>query len=237
MDCVINEQELKQEIMSADDRVNALVVDSQETYEIAGAAVIDLDSLAKRITAYWDDPIKKAFDAHRALTAKRAEMLKPVDDRKKSLRKKISDYLTAIEKKRQEEQRKADEERRKREQAERDKLERQAAKAEEKGKTERAEDLRTQAAEVYVPPVVVVPEVEKTTRIDTGTVSQKKDIKVSVTDPLKILKAILDDRLPVGVVTINDAKLKQAIKLAGINHLDGCLIEQVVNAQFRAGVA
>lgn len=233
----MDEQQLKQEIISVDQVVNAVVVNSLETYEIAGKYVIELDQLIKRINEYWEDPIKKAFEAHRALTAKRGEMLKPVQERQKTLRGKISAYLTEQDRIRKEEQRKADEVRRAQEQKEREKLERAAARAEEKGNTAKAEDLREKAQDVYVPPVVVVPEVEKTTRIDIGIVSQKKDIKIVVTDPREILKAVVSGRLPIGIITINESKLKQAIKLQGINRLDGCIIEQVVNAQFRAGVA
>lgn len=233
----MDEQELRQEITTADERVNAIVVNSNESYQAAGAVVIELDTLAKRITDYWDEPIRKAHEAHKALTAKRGEMLKPVEDRKKILRGKISAYLTEQERIRREEQRKLDEERRAKEAAERAKLEARAAKAEEKGKAEKAEALREQAEQVYVPPAVVRPEVEKTTHIDTGTVSQKTDINVTVTDPLKILKAVTDGRLPIGIITISESKLKQAVKLAGINSLDGAVIEQVVNAQFRKRTA
>lgn len=229
----MDERELKQEIMTVDEQVAAVVVNSAATFETAGALVIDLDALEKKISAYWEDPIKKAFDSHRALTAKRGEMLKPVQDRKKILRGKISAYLTEQERIRREEQRKADEERRKREEAERAKLEARAAKAEEKGKADKAEELREQASDVYVPPVVVQPEVEKTTRIDTGTVSQKKDIRVTVTDPAAILRAVVAGQIPIGVVAVNESKLKAAIKLQGLTVLDGCIIEEVVNAQFR----
>lgn len=233
----MDENELKQEILTADERVNAIVVNSNESYQEAGAVVIELDTLAKRITDYWDEPIRKAHEAHKALTSKRAEMLKPVDDRKKLLRGKISAYLTEQERIRREEQRKIDEARRKQEADERAKLEARAAKAEESGKAEKAEALREKAAEVYVAPVIVQSEVEKTTRIDAGTVSQKTDINVTVTDPKKILAAVIDGRLPIGIITINESKLKQAIKLAGINNIDGAIIEQVVNAQFRARTA
>ena len=229
----MDEKELKQEIMTADERVNAVVVSDTGSYELAGAMVIDLDRLAKKINAYWEEPIKKAHEAHRALTAKRGEMLKPVEDRKKVLRGKISAYLTEQERIRRAEQTRLDEERRKKEHAEREKLERAAAKAEEKGKDERAEALREKAADVYIPPAVVVPEVEKTTRMDTGTVSQKKTTRVTVTDPVAILRAVVAGSLPIGIVTINETKLKQAIELQGLKQLDGATIEEIVTAQFR----
>ncbi len=230
----MDEQQLKNEITTVDDRVNSIVVNDPDTFQKAGSVVIDLDGLIKKINTYWEDPIKKAHEAHKSLTAKRAEMLKPVEDRKKLLRGKISAYLTEQDRIKREEQRKLDDERRKKEQAEREKLERAAIKAEEKGKIERAEDLRTQAADVYVQPAIVESQIEKTTRMETGTVSQKRDIRVAVSDPMAVLHAIIGGRLPIGIVNINETKLKQAIKLAGITQLDGCIIEQVINAQIRA---
>jgi hypothetical protein len=167
----MDEQQLKNEITTVDDRVNSIVVNDPDTFQKAGSVVIDLDGLIKKINTYWEDPIKKAHEAHKSLTAKRAEMLKPVEDRKKLLRGKISAYLTEQDRIKREEQRKLDDERRKKEQAEREKLERAAIKAEEKGKIERAEDLRTQAADVYVQPAIVESQIEKTTRMETGTVS------------------------------------------------------------------
>lgn len=229
----MDEKELEQEIMTADERVGAVVVSDPASYEMAGAMVIDLDRLAKKITAYWEEPIKKAHEAHRALTAKRGEMLKPVEDRKKVLRGKISAYLTEQERIRRAEQTRLDEERLKKEQAERERLEKAAAKAEEKGRDERAEALREKAADVYIPPAVVVPEVEKTTRMDTGTVSQKKSTRVTVTDPVAILRAVVAGSLPIGIVTINETKLKQAVELQGLKQLDGAIIEEIVTAQFR----
>lgn len=233
----MEEQELKQEIMRTDDQVKAVVVNSKESYESASAMVISFDALKKKIEAYWKDPIEKAFQAHKALTAKRAEMLKPVEERRKMLAGKISAYLTEQDRIRREYQRKADEERRKREEAERAKLEKKAEKAEERGNAMKAAAFREKAEDVYVPPVVVQSEVEKTTRTEAGTISAKHELVITVTDPMKIIKAIAAGTLPIGVVTINEAKLKQAVKLAGLTELEGCIIEQKVASQFRSKTA
>ncbi len=230
----MEEQELKQEIVKIDDQVKAVVVNSKESYESASTVVIGLDGLKKKIEAYWKDPIEKAFQSHKALTAKRAEMLKPVEERRRILTGKISAYLTEQDRIRREEQRRADEERRKREDAERAKFEKRAEKAEERGDISRAAAFREKADDVYVPPVVVQSEVEKTTHTDAGTISAKPDINVIVTEPMKILKAIVAGTLPIGIISINEAKLKQAVKLSGLTELEGCIIEKRMAAQFRS---
>jgi hypothetical protein len=50
----MDEQELKQEITTTDERVNALVVNSAESFELAGGVVIELDTLEKRILGRTD---------------------------------------------------------------------------------------------------------------------------------------------------------------------------------------
>jgi hypothetical protein len=230
----MEEQDLKQELTTIDDQVRAITVKDQESFEFAGKAIIELETLKKKIVDYWRGPKEAAHRAHKEITAKESEMIKPVEEKSKFLRGKMSAYLTHQEALRREAQRKVDEERRKQEEAERKKLEAQAVKAEEKGKTEKAEALREKADEVYVPPVLVQAEIEKTTRTDSGTISQKKDISVTITDTMAILRGVVSGAIPASVVTINEVKLKQYIKLQQLNHLNGCDIREVVSAQFRA---
>lgn len=229
----MEEQELKNEITTYDQQINAIMV-TKDTYEQAGQMIIGLDKLLKKINEYWKELVDKAYAAHKALTAKRAEMYNPVKDRRDSLNRKISAYLTAQEEIRREEQRRLDEARRKAEDAEKKKLEARAVKAEDKGNTEKADELRQKAEDVYIPPAVVVPEVEKTTRMEAGTVSAKKDIDIEITDEMAILKAIIAGTLPISIITISESKLKQAIKLHQIERLDGVIIRNAVKAQFRA---
>lgn len=229
----MDESELKQEIQTIDARGSALVIDSADKYVEAGSMVIALDELIKRINTYWEEPIKKAYETHRALTAKRGEMLKPVEGRRANLKSLISRYLTAQENKRKEEQRKADEARRKAEEAEREKLLARAAKADERGNQEKAEALLNQAEDVYIPPVIVAAEIEKTTRTDAGTITEKRDIQIRITDTKSVLKAVIDGIIPPTVININETKLKQFIKISGIEKLAGVEITEIMLAQFR----
>jgi hypothetical protein len=145
----------------------------------------------------------------------------------------MSRYATEQERKRQEEQRKINAEREEKERREREKLEKRAAAAEEKGQTEKAESLREKADMVIIPPVIVVPEVEKTVQTDAGSITQRKDIEVIITDPMKILQAVIDGRIPLSVVALNATVLKRVIKDNAINNLDGCVIRQIINPSFR----
>lgn len=230
---MINEQELQQEAVQVSEQVNAVVVRDQETYSIAGNMILALDKLKKKITDYWAEPIDTAFKAHKALTAKRAEMLNPIEDRGKALNRKMGEYATEQDRIRREEQRKIDEARRKKEDDERRKLEERARKAEEAGKEAKAEELREKAEAVYIPPTVVVPEVEKTTRTDSGTISQVKDIDIEIYNPLSVMKSIAAGELPLSIVTINEAKLKAHIKAFDLKAIPGVTVTPKITAKFR----
>ena len=67
-----------------------------------------------------------------------------------------------------------------------------------------------------------------------GAVKKKKDINVIITDVRLILKEITEDRLPIGIVSISEPKLKQAIKLTGLTQVPGCTITEIVSASFRS---
>lgn len=227
------EMELKQESLQVSEQVNAIMIKDAESFALAGNMIIALDQMKKKIVEYWKGPKDAAYKAHKEITAKETEMLKPIDERRRMLNGKMSAWATEQERIRREEQRRVDEARRKQEDEERRKLEERARKAEEKGKAEKAEELREKAEQVYIPPVVVVPEVEKTTRTETGTISTVKDIAVDIIDPMEIVKAVAAGTLPIAVITINEAKLKAAVKMLGIMELHGLNIREVVNTKFR----
>ncbi|HNR90726.1 MAG TPA: hypothetical protein PKM65_20490 [Spirochaetota bacterium] len=229
----MEEQELRQEIEPVIGEAGALVVDNKESFERASRFILELDGLAKKIKAYWFEPKKRAWETHKALVAKETEMLKPVEERRGALASKVKAYLTEQDRIRREEQRKLDEERRKAEEAERKKLEKKAEKAEAKGDAEKAEELRQKAEDVYVPPAVVAPEVEKTTRTETGTVSQRKDVEIKVVDVKAVLDLVVKGELPIGIVTISESKLKQHVKLMQLDRLAGCEIKEVIIASYR----
>jgi len=233
----MQEQELKTEIVRADEQVRAIVVKTKDDFEIASAYILSLKDLRKKVIVYWKDMKGKTHQAWKAVCDSEKNMLDPVDRNIKILDQKNRAFLTEQENIRKEEQRKLDEDRRKKEEAERRRLEERAARAEEKGKLEKAEQLREKKEDVYIPPATVEPEIEKTTRTDAGTISQKKDIEIRITDPMAILRAVVAGQLPIGIVEIKESKLKQAIKLQAITNLEGCIIREVVNTQYRGKTA
>lgn len=230
----MEEKDLKQELVTYDEKVSSIVVRTAEQYELAGGLLIGLQHLYKQIQDYWAEPKKRAHEAHKAICQKETDMLKPVEEKGKLLRSKVNEYLAEQDRIRRDAQAKADRERAEEERKMREKLLAQALKAEEKGKSEKAEELRTMAEEVFVAPVVVQGEVEKTTQTEAGSISQKRDLEVTVLDVLELLKEIVAGTIPASVVTVSEAKLKQYVKLSGIKKLGGCSITEVIKAQVRS---
>jgi hypothetical protein len=225
------EKELKSEFHVLES--NAMVaVDTKESYEFVSESIIEAKRLKNKIVTYFEKMKTPAFQAWKAICAKENEMLKPVDIFIKTKNAQVQVYLTEQERIRREEQRRLDEARRKAEEAERAKLEKKAERAEAAGKIEKAEELKQAAEEVYIPPAIVET-VEKTTRMDAGTVTAVKDVEVSIRDEKAVLKHILDGTLPMSVVSISIPKLKQAIKLHQIKLLNGVDIREVSKAQYR----
>lgn len=227
----MEELDISQELAELD--VSAIIISTPANYEEAGRHIISLDALKKKITDYWSGPKKAAHEAHKSIVAKESEMLKPVEERRKLLTGKINVYLSEQERKRQAEQTRLDAERRAKEQAERDKLLAKAEKAEAKGNAAKAEEFLEKAGEVFIPPAIAQAEIEKTTRTEDGSITAKKDVTVTVVDMTAFLKAVSSGLIPEGCVSVNESKLKQYVKLAGLKQLAGCSIEEVVSAQFR----
>jgi hypothetical protein len=228
-----NERNLEVLTIKLSDKAMQLIINSTGAYSTAGEIMLSLKDTEKKIKDYWKDPKEKSHQAHKAITEKENQMLKPVQTWIKTLNGKISNYLTDQENKRKEEQKKLDEQRRKEEQAEKEKLEKKAKKAELKGDIEKSEHLKEMAQSVYVPPAIVESQVENKMSLDSGTVLTKEDIDIDIIDALQVIKGIASGQLPIGIISINESKLKQYIKSFNLVDVPGCIILKKVSAQFR----
>jgi len=208
-------------------------INSAGSYEEAGRAMLEINDLLSKVKSYWKPLKEKAHEAHKAITAKENEMIKPIEERKKLLSTKISAYLTEQDRIKREEQRRLDDERRAQEKAERERLEAESKKAEDSWDLKKAVELKAQSESVYIPPTIVQSEIKKTVTMDTGTISAKKDIEVEIINISDILRHVISGKLPSFIVSINETKLKQFLKMSGIMELSGCNIKEIINAQVR----
>jgi len=82
---------------------------------------------------------------------------------------------------------------------------------------------------------LVVPEVKENIEKTVGNVTVREDIEVKVVNKMAVVKLIANGRLPVGVIEINEYKLKQIIKMMEIKELEGVIISKknVVSARVK----
>lgn len=169
----MNEIQVRQETVSLEQQAQAYTIATNEDYEEAAGFLKRVKGAKKQVEDYWQEPIQKAFEAHRALTAKRQQMIGVCESAEKVMKSKMLVYSQKIEA----ERRAAEEQARKVAQEESDRLLAEAAKAEESGDTMQATVNMAMAEQMES----VKPAVQVATPKVTG-VSTKKVWKIRITD-------------------------------------------------------
>lgn len=185
-------------------------------YQETGTRLQLIKGLMKKVGDVFDPHISRAFQAHRALVAEKNDALRPLQDAESLYKKVILKYQLDEEVKRREEQARLEEQARK----EREALEARAAKAEDKGKEEKAAELRAQAATVPTP--VVASTTPKVSGIAVRTtwkaVLQSKSELIQAVAAGKAPESLLD----VNMVVANQMAraLKTEMKYPGLNAVE-----------------
>lgn len=117
------------------ERANNMTVNSQDDYEQAAKALVEIKTRTKQIKDYWQKPKADAAAAHKTICDKEKEMLKPLNEAESIIKRTMVAYQNAVEKARIE----AEEAAKKRKQEETDRLLAQAIKAQEEGNDHDAE--------------------------------------------------------------------------------------------------
>ena len=119
-------------------------------------------------------------------------------------------------------------------QKERERLQEEAKQAALEGRDD-AVDLLNRAENVYAEPVNISPLMDKTTKIETGSVTGRKDIKITVVDIQALCKEIAEGKVPATVVDIKLANLKSFCKLNQVkgNQIKGIIVEEIVSASIK----
>ncbi|HQR20078.1 MAG TPA: hypothetical protein PKV98_04385 [Burkholderiaceae bacterium] len=179
----------------------AIVVDSQETYDFANEQLGLVKSRYKAIEAQRKaivDPINKAKDAVQALFKPVLDDLTAAEGVYKGAMLTFQQEQRRIQ---QEEQARLDEANRK----ERERLEKQAAKAAEKGHTEKAEVLAATAAVMMAP-------IATSTYVEPKGLSTRKVWKARVTDKTALIKAIIENPAFLNLIEIDTGALDRLVR-------------------------
>lgn len=156
-------------------------------YEGAGDRLQSLKGLMKKVDEAFNENIKKAHDLHKSLLAEKAKHMQPLQQAETAIKTAMLRWRLEEETRRRQEQARLEEEARK----EREKLEARAAKAAEKGKEEKAAELRVQAQTVATP-------VLATTTPKLQGISTRETYKATVTSKAKLIEACAGGRRVIG---------------------------------------
>lgn len=225
-------EEIEVQSMTLYEQALTIKVCDQPTFAAAGEFGKSLKELEKKIVDFFAPLKKAAHEAHKAITKKEADELSPVREAMDTVRKTMNGFLQDQERIRREEERKAlfaaEEAARK----EQERLLAQAAKAEEKGKAEKAEELLERAENVYVAPVTVAPKVE-TAKFEGGNVGQVKELQVSVTDLKAFLSELVKRNMAPAMIDVKAGALKSWVKANGFQAFPGLHINETVSVRVR----
>ena len=214
-----------------------IIVDDPITLEMATEIVNKGLAYVKTINDLFEEPARKAHEAHKAITSLRESLKEPITKRINVLKSKISLYLTEVDRKRKEEQAKADAERLRLEAEERARLQEEADRLKAEGKTEEAEEKLIEAETVVVVPEIVQAEIPKTVKTEFGSVTGKSELVFKITNMTEFLNALCAKDL-LEFVEIKEAKVKQYLKVNKIKEFPGLSITEIVQGNFRSkGVA
>ncbi len=153
----ITEEELKAQIAETIADHKDLVILTDEDYTAAGEAMKLVKGKLKFIEDWFAVPVKKAHEAHKALTTKRGEEIKPLQEIYDSISSKTVKYETKKEEDARKQQAIDDEKERKRLEDEQVK---EAEKLQSQGKEDEAESVISQPVHVAPAPLKLAPKVK-----------------------------------------------------------------------------
>lgn len=169
--------EIRNESTNIVDAANNMNITNQDDLVYAAGFLNNIKATQKKIKEYWEEPIKRAYDAHKALKAKENAMLEPLQNSEKIIKDKIDDYNAVMQRLKEEEEARlrAEQERQALEQLE------EAEKLRAEGNEVEAQIAESNAEMMAQVEVKVDPMIEKVQGL-----SFRKDFEIVVTDPYKV---------------------------------------------------
>ena len=213
------------------EHAKSIMIVDDTTREIAAEFTSKARKMVKAIDVEFKPNIEKAHVLHKELLAQKNKLAAPFKQAQVIVDAEIKrDYFEQEKERRRlerEAQIKADAEKTRQEQE-------QQADAEElieAGDIEEAEAVLD--ADVVTAPVVPVAPSQKTTRTAAGTVSMRKDIKVTVLDPMVVVKAVATGQLPITLIKVDEGAAKRYAKASGLKAMPGFRVEETASVSGR----
>lgn len=204
----INKEELEKDIAPTVDKALALVIKTPEESLAAQELLREIKVRQKRVLEKMHPVVDSAHKAWKAAKDLENSFMTPLNKAEELLKKNITAFKALLDKKRDEDARKAEAERQEKERKEKEKLEVKAQKAEEKGQPEKADAYREQAETVTVAPVFTPPPV--TAAVKGASFSETW--KGELTDIKALCQAIAEGKASPTMVLVNQSAINAHAK-------------------------
>ncbi len=190
---------LESKVLTWPERARALTVDSDERFHEAGGLLVGIKGLRKEIEDHHRPVMAAAFAAHKAATAAKKKLDDPLDEAERTIKRSMSAYHDAQERKRREEQARLEAEARRQEE------ERRLAEAQALEAEGRHDEAEAALDEPNIAPVAPAPPpVPK-----VGGISMRETWSAEVIDLAALVRAVAEGKAPVGLVQANQSALDQ----------------------------
>lgn len=177
---VVDEKELGKEVSAVEKLANSLVITNDIEYSMAGEYTKQVKNMRKKVTDYWEPMRISTYNAYKAVTDHKKQMVDPLDRAERILKGKISGYIAMKEK----ERRAREEEARRQAQAEIERKLREAAEADKNEKAAEAESAMAQAEVIeHIAQNIYVPK-QETPKV--SGISKSVTWKITNIDPTKV---------------------------------------------------
>ena len=212
--------------------VSCQIVDA-ESRAAAIALATEITRRVKIVEEEFAEDKKRSYDLWKSICDRINRLVEPYKAAKRVVDGEIARDWQVQERLRKEAEAKARAEAAEAEKRERERLEKEAAARLEEGKYEEAEAALDESDRVFVPVVAPPAEAPKTQRSAGGSVTMVTDISIEVVNPMALIKAIAEGKLPVHFVSFALGEIKKYAKATGAKELPGCRINQIARTQTR----
>ena len=212
--------------------VSCQIVDA-ESRAAAIALATEITRRIKIVETEFEDDKKRSYDLWKSICNRITKLIEPYQSAKRVVDAEIARDWQVQERLRREAEAKARAEAAEAEKRERERLEKEAAAKLAEGKYEEAEVAMDEIDRVFVPVVAAPTEAPKTQRSAGGSVTMVTDISIEVVNPMALIKAIGEGKLPAHFVTFAMGEIKKYVKVTGATSLPGVRIEKIARTQTR----
>lgn len=193
--------ELEQKTESWAERASALVISTQSDLDAVAEFLQGIKALRGEIADTFDEPTKRAYEAHRSIVAARKKVEQPLIDAEAVAKRKAGSYVAEQERKARAEAALAEAAAREI----REKAEREARELEQAGEAELADAIREES-HVTAAPVQAAPK-PKAAGIATRTVW-----KARVKDLRALVAAVAAGQVPLAALKADDVTIGQQVR-------------------------